>query len=185
MYTGQISAGMHAVPTNEAHPRAYGADSPTTVHPVPSMGSSPCIRGGFTGILFTKSTVGLIPVHTGQMRPAVRTGNSPPVHPRAYGADEEKDCYEIIGEGSSPCIRGRFALINPHMSPARFIPVHTGQILNFPKISETTKSLIPSQIPAVGSVCITFFECVFADNTFWSSERKKPPKTQSAHPPNS
>jgi len=39
--------------------------------------------------------------------------------------------------------------------------VYTGQILNFPKISETTKSPILSQIPAVGSVCLTFSEYVF------------------------
>ena len=70
-----------------------------------------------------------IPVRTGQILPRLYTLFLPWVHPRAYGADEEKDCYEIIGEGSSPYIRGRFALINPHMSPARFIPVYTGRII--------------------------------------------------------
>ena len=109
-----------------------------------------------------------IPVRTGQILPRLYTLFLPWVHPRAYGADEEKDCYEIIGEGSSPYIRGRFALINPHMSPARFIPVYTGRILNFSKISEATKSPIRSQIPVICSVCIIFSKYVFADNAFWS-----------------
>ena len=87
-------------------------------------------------------------MRTGRHSGIKKAASAQGVHPRAYG--------------------GRFSHNRTPCSFHGFIPVHTGQILNFSKISETTKSLIPSQIPAVGSVCITFSECVFADNTFWS-----------------
>ena len=132
VHTGQICVVLSLSERAKVHPRVYGADSPTTVHPVPSMGSSPCIRGRYIYYFYMCVNSGFIPVHTGQI-------NVVPI----------LACQD------------------------RFIPVHTGQILNFPKISEAIKSLIPSQIPAVGSVCITFSEYVFADNTFWSKKTDK------------
>lgn len=114
-----------------------------------------------------------IPVHTGQMRPAVRTGNSPPVHPRAYGADPPTTVHPVPSMGSSPCVRGGSLRSFRMLSDRRLIPVRTRQILNFPKILEATKSPIPSQIPMAGSICIIFSECIFADNTFWSKKTDK------------
>ena len=114
-----------------------------------------------------------IPVHTGQICVVLSPSEHAKVHPRAYGADSPTTVHPVPSMGSSPCTRGRCDQRSGQATVLRFIPVHTGQILNFPKISETTKSLIPSQIPAVGSVCITFSECVFADNTFWSKKTDK------------
>lgn len=150
--TGQIVFPESAFKRRKVHPRANGGRF--------SHNCTPCSFHGF------------IPVHTGQMRPAVRTGNSPPVHPRVYGADYNLMYQKIENLGSSPCIRGRLYYQQYKLSDAGLIPVYTGQILNFPKISETTKSPILSQIPAVGSVCLTFSKYIFADNAFWSKTDK-------------
>lgn len=98
-------------------------------------------------------------------------------------------CQKIENLGSSPCIRGGFIThyhstkiprAHPRVYGAdrrihttsssvhRLIPVYTGRILNFSKISEATKSPIRSQIPVICSVCIIFSKYVFADNAFWS-----------------
>ncbi len=115
------------------------------------------------------------------------------VHPRAYGGRFSHNCtpcsfhgfipvrtgadslttvHPVPSMGSSPCTRGRCDQRSGQAIVLRFIPVYTGQILNFPKISETTKSPILSQIPAVGSVCLTFSKYIFADNAFWSKTDK-------------
>ena len=105
---------------------------------------------------------------TGRMRELSLKVTKNSVHPRACGADGAYCQSNIDVLDSSPCIRGRPLWLCGAKKTIRFIPVYTGQTLNFPKISATIKSPIPSQIPMVGSVCITFSECVFADNTFWS-----------------
>ena len=64
--TGWICRSLNLVLFCTAHPRVYGADSPTTVHPVPSMGSSPCVRGRenrYPQKIWPKR---FIPVRTGQ-----------------------------------------------------------------------------------------------------------------------
>lgn len=124
VHTGQICVVLSLSERAKVHPRVYGADSPTTVHPVPSMGSSPCIRGRCDQQSGQAIVLRFIPVHTGQIRViAIK---------RSYAS------------GSSPCVRGRFPAAGQVPVPYRFIPVCTGQILNFPKVSEATKSPIPS-----------------------------------------
>ena len=136
---------------------------------------------------------GFIPVHTGQIyrslnlvlscaaHPRVYGGKSSwgiiglaicEIHPRTHGADPSCRIVLLNVDGSSPRIRGRSFSWRARLKGVRFIPVYTGQILNFPKISETTKSPILSQIPAVGSVCLTFSKYIFADNAFWSKTDK-------------
>ena len=87
VYTGQISAGMHAVPTNEVHPRAYGGRF--------SHNCTPC------------SFHGLIPVHTGQI--LIFAGSSPGfrVHPRAYGADHGNGRFSICPSRFIPVHTGQ------------------------------------------------------------------------------
>ena len=153
VHTGQICVVLSLSERAKVHPRAYGETLRGKESCFSSRGSSPCIRG--------------------QILPLLSSLSLPWVHPRAYGADFDFCWVKPRVQGSSPCIRGRSDMVNRFLVHQRFIPVHTGQILNFSKISETTKSLIPSQIPAVGSVCITFSECVFADNTFWSKKTDK------------
>lgn len=109
-----------------------------------------------------------IPVRTGQILPRLYTLFLPWVHPRAYGADYNLMCQKIENLGSSPCIRGGFITHYHSTKIPRLIPVYTGRILNFSKISEATKSPIRSQIPVICSVCIIFSKYVFADNAFWS-----------------
>ena len=107
-------------------------------------------------------------MYTGQIMKEEQANEVLWVHPRVYRADPQTGQLTYFISGSSPCIRGRHLQKLQLKISRRFIPVYTGQTLNFPKISATIKSPIPSQIPMVGSVCITFSECVFADNTFWS-----------------
>ena len=126
---------------------------------------SPCIRDRFCLTNLSSINIRLIPVHMRQIAFYQELRFQEWVHPRAYGADTLRDTVLSLIPGSSPCIRGRFTLIlflTKHMtgsSPCirgrlcclriphqtlRFIPVHTGQILNFPKISEAAKSPIQS-----------------------------------------
>ena len=67
VHTGQICVVLSLSERAKVHPRVYGADSPTTVHPVPSMGSSPCIRGRYIYYFYMCVNSGFIPVHTGQI----------------------------------------------------------------------------------------------------------------------
>ena len=89
-------------------------------------------------------------------------------HPRVYGADVAFTQLRVRFIGSSPCIRGGCRIHTTSSSVHRLIPVYTGRILNFSKISEATKSPIRSQIPVIYSVCIIFSKYVFVDNAFWS-----------------
>ena len=133
------------------------------------LGSSPCIRGGFSTKSRMEATKGTIPAHTGQIYGEVPEFRVPETHPRAYGADyrELHDIY--LSVGSSPCIRGRFLLLLKRKARNGLIPVYTGQILNFSSKFLLLASRFPSPwTSATEPVCIILAGYIFADNAFWS-----------------
>lgn len=69
------------------YPRIYGADIARALGVRISDGSSPRTRGKSLLSPHLSVSCRFIPVYTGQIAEAVRTGNSPPIHPRVYGAD--------------------------------------------------------------------------------------------------
>lgn len=106
-----------------------------------------------------------------------------------YGADRLVVAELFVAQGSSPHTRGRSSFLWCHDHRIRFIPVYTGQIhkellqnpvlpvhprihgadTKFPKkIPATEGWLLPPQNSMAESVCIIFWECIFADNTFRS-----------------
>lgn len=111
VHTGRI-VPVHDFSTRQrVHPRVYGADENVTPRKFQQPDSSPCIRGRFAGILFTKSTVRLIPAHAGRMESTVSLILMCWTHPRAYGADSPTTAHPVPSMGSSPCIRGRFSCL--------------------------------------------------------------------------
>ena len=129
---------------------------------------SPCLRGRSFANSLAVLISRYIPVRTGRIYRSLNLVLFCAAHPHAYGADQLEHFHGFLVWGSSPCIRGRSTDRQIRLSSTRLIPVYTGRILNFSKISEATKSPIRSQIPVICSVCIIFSKYVFADNAFWS-----------------
>ena len=107
VHTGRMRPAVRTGNSPPVHPRAYGVDENVTPRKFQQPDSSPCIRGRFAGILFTKSTVRLIPAHAGRMESTVSLILMCWTHPRAYGADSPTTVHPVPSMGSSPCIRGR------------------------------------------------------------------------------
>ena len=133
------------------------------------LGSSPCIRGGFSTKSRMEATKGTIPAHMGQIYGEVPEFRVPETHPRVYGADFSALRNTYSRRGSSPCIRGRSFYVRKEKRRQRLIPVYTGQILNFSSRFLLLASRFPSSwTSATESVCIILDWYIFADNTFWS-----------------
>ena len=92
------------------------------------------------------------------------------VHPRVYGANENKMIVPPDVQGSSPRIRGKSTPMTSGFLTTRFIPAYTGQMLNlsgrFPYLS--SYCFPSSWTSATEPVCIILDWYIFADNTFWS-----------------
>ena len=69
-----------------------------------------------------------IPAHAGLMYRSLRSRDSIAVHPRACGAYNYIGEFSRIKRGSSPRMRGLYALATLHCYKKRFIPAHAGLI---------------------------------------------------------
>ena len=90
------------------------------------------------------------------------------VHPRAHGVDAWSLMSSTEKSGSSPCTRGGYFRQYFHHNGSRFIPVHTGRILNFLKNLCGYKITNPISNSYGRISMYHLFGMYFADNTFWS-----------------
>ena len=105
-HAGNTDCYLHRMGAPEAHPRAYGEYPPAAAAIRRARGSSPCIRGIRSWLMYKRGGSRLIPVHTGNTEgdSARRCGFS--AHPRAYGEYKYYGVAAVMPRGSSPCIRG-------------------------------------------------------------------------------
>ena len=82
VHTGQICVVLSLSERAKVHPRAYEADESSLIISAVSVGSSPCIRGGYSRIVASA-----LPFKA---------------HPREYGADPLPPLFCDILPGSSP-----------------------------------------------------------------------------------
>ena len=131
------------------------------------LGSSPCIRGGFSTKSRMEATKGTIPAHMGQIYGEVPEFRVPETHPRVYGVDPGSLIVDLRLHDSSPCVREEYRF-DYSLDYSLVHPRVYGADTKLPKkISEIAEHPLPPQNPMIESVCIIFLKCIFADNTFW------------------
>ena len=131
------------------------------------------MRGAYS-IFFVVHILPLSPTHMGQITDFLRDTLPVLAHPRAYGAGTVRSTSGSRRLGSSPCIRGRRQMVYYCTCSCGLIPVHTGQALNPSRKSSRSmdKRFLLRRLPTIKSVCIISFRYIFADNTFWSKNRR-------------
>ena len=108
------------------YPRAYEAAGGCNDADHVGVGLSPRIRGSHGLCLLPLSSVGFIPVHTGQPgdRPSIVVIT--PVYPRAYGAAAKRRGYDHAEKGLSSRIRGSLDKVRPNFIYVGSIPTCAG-----------------------------------------------------------
>ena len=71
-----------------------------------------------------------IPARAGEADGAQVTADRQRVHPRSCGGGAPKSMIRPSEDGSSPLVRGRRLLLQPHPVPLRFIPARAGEAKN-------------------------------------------------------
>ena len=89
------------------HPRGCGEKSPTLAATVPSMGSSPRVRGKARAGPRATAWRGIIPAGAGKSPPPGLVGLCGEDHPRGCGEKGWPLCAALSRQGSSPRVRGK------------------------------------------------------------------------------
>ena len=113
--------------TYPAHPRSRGENKVVPGTGWYQKGSSPLTRGKLGGLLYSMSTIGLIPAHAGKTRSCTRRTRGRWAHPRSRGENGHRKPAAHDEPGSSPLTRGKPFTLNSPMSIARLIPAHAGK----------------------------------------------------------
>ena len=110
------------------HPREYGENSWTTRYRQLLLGSSPRIRGEYRLGTPPYRANRIIPANTGRIIPVPGSLHYRRDHPREYGENSSTSRFHVSDGGSSPRIRGEYAVVV--QSPVRvgIIPANTGRI---------------------------------------------------------
>ena len=114
------------------HPRWCGE------HPVPwrvpeaAAGSSPLVRGTFTGDPTSGGTERFIPAGAGNIAIAWNALARVAVHPRWCGEHMQSIIMLLFGAGSSPLVRGTYTARAVRPRWCRFIPAGAGNITTSP-----------------------------------------------------
>ena len=125
-HAGNTLTAMQKSLTVEDHPRACGEHALDAGKGLKWPGSSPRMRGTPTALHVEVACHGIIPAHAGNTE---RSGSVEILngdHPRACG--EHLRCFlsTIVGEGSSPRMRGTPRLLYPRHHGHGIIPAHAG-----------------------------------------------------------
>ena len=126
-HAGQTSSKPANSPPSADHPRACGANPPTSRYPWIRLGSSPRMRGKRTPAMPPSCSIRIIPAHAGQTLPSLFCCRFPSDHPRACGANLAVGVMIAPALGSSPRMRGKHYLVAYNDYPERIIPAHAGQ----------------------------------------------------------
>ncbi len=111
MDTGNTALGIGTAVLSAVHPRGYGEHLRGIPVNAREAGSSPWIRG-----TPSKNTNAIM---------------QEPVHPRGYGEHDTQLSAVNDGCGSSPWIRGTLVVMHVPCSHKRFIPVDTGNTMEY------------------------------------------------------
>ncbi|RYP99501.1 hypothetical protein PG22506_1228 [Bifidobacterium pseudolongum subsp. globosum] len=117
----------HPPPGPPDHPRACGANSANWTSTTGPDGSSPRMRGKPSAPFAAQQAVRIIPAHAGQTSWCWRTRRPGSDHPRACGANDAKEPFDVVEDGSSPRMRGKLPWRPRQDSRIRIIPAHAGQ----------------------------------------------------------
>jgi len=108
------------------HPRACGEHSGTIAIWLPTIGSSPRLRGTLDANGVAEVTVRFIPAPAGNTPPDRRRRLLGTVHPRACGEHKGVLLRVKVVIGSSPRLRGTLPRLVGRHHQARFIPAPAG-----------------------------------------------------------
>ena len=127
--TGRMRRSRRMVARRRDHPREYGENSWTTRYRQLLLGSSPRIRGEYRLGTPPYRANRIIPANTGRIIPVPGSLHYRRDHPREYGENSSTSRFHVSDGGSSPRIRGEYAVVV--QSPVRvgIIPANTGRIL--------------------------------------------------------
>ena len=111
-----------------AHPRACGENGIAGVILAVAVGSSPRVRGKCQSRPPHPDAPGLIPARAGKIAPSAPTMRPGGAHPRACGENPSPEDWRLAVEGSSPRVRGKFAVGHVLANRAGLIPARAGKI---------------------------------------------------------
>ena len=109
------------------HPRACGANPVLDWRVYLLVGSSPRMRGKPVCVQAFAVRTRIIPAHAGQTMPKMLSIDLCTDHPRACGANAQRDERAATVAGSSPRMRGKRWSRRPRCHSPRIIPAHAGQ----------------------------------------------------------
>ena len=127
--TGRMTCQFRVWIFTRDHPREYGENTPQNIRSIAQPGSSPRIRGEYTGYALSVYMSGIIPANTGRILLHQETLRVYWDHPREYGENCRAENRPRQPGGSSPRIRGES--IDGEGDPAQtgIIPANTGRIV--------------------------------------------------------
>ena len=135
------------------HPRAHGADNRFLTRHTSCLGSSPCIRGRFLSIPIGPERCGFIPARGGRFNSRIMSHATIRFIPVRTG--QMQFCFHLTAV--------RTAHPRTYGADTKSSKKSSGSM---------DKRFLLSRLPTIKSVCIISFRYIFADNTFWSKNRR-------------
>ena len=126
--TGKIIRPPSRTEQTSDHPREYGENYALPLSSSFHRGSSPRIRGKYDTYNITIYTHRIIPANTGKMNNHSARSVAMWDHPREYGENRLPPAHRCAVRGSSPRIRGKFAVFIDAAIYEGIIPANTGKI---------------------------------------------------------
>ena len=125
---GKIATPSPTLAAVRAHPRVCG-ENRVHVRPTPSKsGSSPRVRGKSATCAGGCTPRGLIPACAGKIGPRTPPPESGSAHPRVCGENGSWALGSTFADGSSPRVRGKYALGGDRTLDRGLIPACAGKI---------------------------------------------------------
>ena len=118
--------------SSRAHPRVCGENSGVGSLREVDEGSSPRVRGKLFLIVWDRRCVRLIPACAGKTDHFNPFWHRLPAHPRVCGENREVDALDLLGEGSSPRVRGKRSVIGLPPPLQGLIPACAGKTTRDP-----------------------------------------------------
>ena len=126
-HAGQTPWVLLFPPQPTDHPRTCGANAMQSMLCQLRVGSSPHMRGKLERLVGLAHRLRIIPAHAGQTPGRGGALACEPDHPRTCGANGDLVVLRLTGDGSSPHMRGKRAILERPAVTSRIIPAHAGQ----------------------------------------------------------
>ena len=106
-YAGKTPSAARGKPFDQAHPRVCGENYRPDAETLPTVGSSPRVRGKLQALKDTGLTERIIPACAGKTSPKTRRLAKRRDHPRVCGENSTALDADSTASGSSPRVRGK------------------------------------------------------------------------------